>query len=451
MKTAQLKILSNLHPNWEHDPILALMDTILSKNQELYNIVKKDYLKVRKDNGFGRQDSPSLEQVVRGALYMILKNLDYEKLEYAQFDSKICEAFLKLDLLHSGYTDSTWQKYISGINAETLTELKVEINKIFIQEGFENLSKIREDSTVVQCNIRYPTNNNLVWDCIREAHSILNKIPYSVLRKLGIKIRNYKKQAKRNHFTLNVAKTGSKKYKETFILQLGILLKSIHQLQRIIFLLEGGEIYSNLSDLESFLPVMEKVYTNSRRHEILGEKVENKDKIFSIYEQHTDIIVKGGRDPEFGHKVNLTSGSSSLILYCETLDGNPSDTKLFKPTLDKILASYGTIPGSFSGDGGYASLDNLKYALKKGIKNIVFTKVVGSLQNIVSSKKMETILKKWRSGMEAIISNLKRGFNLRKVYWKGREHFDAKVLWSVIVYNFRVITSRILEQLVLEK
>ena len=340
MKTAQLKILSNLHPDWEHNPILALMDTVLDKNQGLYDIVKKDYLQVRKDNGFGRQDSPSLEQVVRASFYMNLKKVDYAGLEYSQYDSKCCETFLKLDLLHPLYTDSTWQKYISGIRAETLTELKVEINKIFIQEGFENLSKLREDSTVVQCNIRYPTNNNLVWDCIREAHRLLKKIPYSVLRKLGIKIRNYKKQAKRHHFTLNVAKKGSKKYKETFILQLSILLKSIQQLEKVVCLLESGDIYSNLSDFESFLPVMEKIYTNARRHEILGEKVENKDKIFSIYEQHADIIVKGGRVPEFGHKVNLTSGTSSLILYCETLDGNPSDTKLFRPTLDKILSSY---------------------------------------------------------------------------------------------------------------
>jgi len=450
MKTVQLKILSNLHPNWERDPILALMDTILSNNLGLYDIVKKDYLKVRKDNGFGRQDSPSLEQVVRGALYMNFKSVDYNEFEYDQYDSKICETFLQLNLLHPGYTDSTWQKYISEISAETLTKLKVELNKIFIQAGYESLSKLREDSTVVQCNIRYPTNNNLVWDCIREAHSILKKIPSSVLLRLGIKIRNFKKQAKRHHFTLNVAKKGSKKYQETFILQLGILLKSIHQLERVIFLLKGSKIDFNFSDMESFLPVIEKVYTNARRHEILSEKVENKDKIFSIFEQHTDIIMKGGRAPEFGHKVNLTSGASSLILYCETLEGNPSDTKLFQPTLDKILTSYGTIPGSFSCDGGYASLANLNYAKEKEIKNIVFTKVVGSLQNVVSSKKMETQLKKWRSGMEAIISNLKRGFNLRKVNWKGKAHFEAKVLWSVIVYNFRVITSRILEQLVLD-
>jgi IS5 family transposase len=60
---------------------------------------------------------------------------------------------------------------------------------------------------------------------------------------------------------------------------------------------------------------------------------------------------------------------------------------------------------------------------------------------------METVLKKWRSGMEAVISNLKRGFNLRVCNWKGWRNFQAKVLWSVIAYNFRVMTALVLQQL----
>jgi IS5 family transposase len=56
---------------------------------------------------------------------------------------------------------------------------------------------------------------------------------------------------------------------------------------------------------------------------------------------------------------------------------------------------------------------------------------------------METRLKKWRSGMEAVISNIKRGFNLRRCTWKGWEHFEAKVLWSVIAYNIRVMAAHV--------
>ena len=74
-------------------PDFALMDTVLDKNPGLYDIVKKDYLQVRKDNGFGLQDSPSLEQVVRTSFYMNLKKVDYAGLEYAQYDSRCCETF----------------------------------------------------------------------------------------------------------------------------------------------------------------------------------------------------------------------------------------------------------------------------------------------------------------------------------------------------------------------
>ncbi|HDH04419.1 MAG TPA: ISNCY family transposase, partial [Nitrospirae bacterium] len=83
----------------------------------------------------------------------------------------------------------------------------------------------------------------------------------------------------------------------------------------------------------------------------------------------------------------------------------------------------------------------------KGVVNIVFNKIVGSLKNIVTSGNMETRLKKWRSGIEAVISNIKRGFAMHRCEWKGREHFDAKVLWSVIAYNIRVITRLLLPKL----
>jgi len=60
---------------------------------------------------------------------------------------------------------------------------------------------------------------------------------------------------------------------------------------------------------------------------------------------------------------------------------------------------------------------------------------------------METMLKKWRSGIEAVISNLKRGFDLRVCIWKGFRHFKAKVMWSVLAYNFRVLTKMTLSRI----
>jgi IS5 family transposase len=199
--------------------------------------------------------------------------------------------------------------------------------------------------------------------------------------------------------------------------------------------------------LEQLLPVMQQVYNMTERKQIKGETVPNDEKIFSIYEQHTDIIVKGSREVLFGHKINLATGKSNLVLNCEILRGNPSDKDLYCATLDKVIADYNTVPRDSVTDGGYASKNNVDYAKDTGITNIVFNKVVGGLQNKASSLNLETRLKKWRSGIEANISNIKRGFRIFRCNWKGWEHFQAKVLWSIIGYNIRVMTVTIVQQI----
>jgi transposase, IS5 family len=198
--------------------------------------------------------------------------------------------------------------------------------------------------------------------------------------------------------------------------------------------------------MEQLMPLLLQVYDMTYRKEIGGEAVSNDQKLFSIYELHTDIIVKGGREIKFGHKVNIGTGKSNLILICDILEGNPADSTLYQGTMDKLIDSYSRVPRDSATDGGYASKANAEYAQGKGITNIVFNKIVGSLKNIVSSKNRETRLKKWRSGIEANISNLIRGFNLTRCNWKGLEHFKCKVLWSVIAYNIRVMTSALLKQ-----
>jgi IS5 family transposase len=76
------KILNDLklkfdNANWALDPELALIDTILEQHPELYEIVKEDIKTIGKDSEAGRQDSPTLEQIVRAALYKEMKKLNY--------------------------------------------------------------------------------------------------------------------------------------------------------------------------------------------------------------------------------------------------------------------------------------------------------------------------------------------------------------------------------------
>lgn len=195
---------------------------------------------------------------------------------------------------------------------------------------------------------------------------------------------------------------------------------------------------------------MEEVSDITIRYELYGESVPSSGKMFSIYEEHTDIIVKGKREAEFGHKVNLTRGRSKIILDVEIVEGNPKDSQLFEGVLERIRQDYRVTPRDVVTDEGYASLKNQEKVKEKVVVNIVFNKIAGSLKNIARSLNMETRLKKWRSGIEAVISNIKRGFNLYRCEWKGKGHFDAKVLWNVIAYDIRVMSSLMHKKMMLQ-
>jgi IS5 family transposase len=444
MKLFQALTLKFEKPDWASNPEFGLLDTILELHPELIKILEEDITKGCKTSDFGRKDTPSVEQIARAALYKELKQLDYRDLEYHQGDSRICSQFVKIDELRP-YSFQMYQKYISKIQVDNLQKLLVGLNKIAISEGLEDVEKLRQDSTVVKTDIHYPTNNSLVWDCIKTSHRLLEHLHEEMQ---DLNYRDYTVAGKKTFFKINNTKSGDKQV-ELFKKQLVTFTKCINQVSNVI---KKKFDYSSLTaiglimELEQLLPVMQQVYDMTERKQIKGETVPNDAKIFSIYEQHTDIIVKGGREVLFGHKINLATGKSNLVLDCEVLRGNPSDKDLYCSTLDKVIANYSAVPRDSVTDGGYATKANADYAAGKGIVNIVFNKVVGSLQNKVSSLNLETRLKKWRSGIEANISNIKRGFGIFRCSWKGWEHFQAKVLWSIIAYNIRVMTAAMVQQ-----
>jgi len=443
MKLFNELVLKFEKPDWNANPEFGLIDTILESHPEIIELISTDLTGLIKSSNYGRKDTPTVEQILRAAIFKEMKNLDYRELEFAQLDSRICATFIKLDL-REPFCFQLWQKYISQIKETTLKQILYTVNKIAIEEGFEDIMQVRQDTTVVESNIQHPTNNFLIWSCIKESHRLLEHLKEEVNT---LSYTNYKTGAKKTYFKINVTKQEDKKA-VLFNKQLITFTKCINQVSNIVkknFRSLEAEVWR--MGLEKLLPLMYKVYDISYRKEIQGEVVPNDEKIFSIYELHTDIIVKGQRDVLFGHKINIAGGRSNLILDCEILKGNPSDTSLYQPMMNRIIETYNVIPRDSVTDGGFASKDNIDYSVTTGIVNTVFNKIKGSMQNVASSKNMITRLKKWRSGIEAVISNIKRGFDLHVCNWKGWEHFNSKVLWSMLAYNFRVFTQLVLQRI----
>ena len=113
------------------------------------------------------------------------------------------------------------------------------------------------------------------------------------------------------------------------------------------------------------------------RRVLKGETVPAEEKVVSLFEPHTDIIRKGGRRVQYGHKVNLGSGASGLVFDAVVEAGNPADSARCLPMIERYAAIYGSVPEQVACDGGYASKANLAKAKALGVHDMVFHKKKG--------------------------------------------------------------------------
>jgi len=97
------------------------------------------------------------------------------------------------------------------------------------------------------------------------------------------------------------------------------------------------------AELETYIPRAKQVVSQAYRR-VVKEEVSSSEKLVSIFEEHTDIIVKGFRDVVFGHKVMLTTGAFGLLFTLKVLEGNPKDSTLVSDTLSELQSLHGKAP-----------------------------------------------------------------------------------------------------------
>ena len=135
---------------------------------------------------------------------------------------------------------------------------------------------------------------------------------------------------------------------------------------------------------------------------------------------------------QYGHKLNLTTGRSGLILDLVIEAGNPADSERLLPMLERHIAFYGAAPRQAAADGGFASRDNLTQAKACGVRDMAFHKKSGlRIEDMVRSRWVYRKLRNFRAGIEAGISCLKRAYGLARCTWRGLDHFKAYV-WSAL-------------------
>jgi transposase, IS5 family len=122
--------------------------------------------------------------------------------------------------------------------------------------------------------------------------------------------------------------------------------------------------------IEHYCKLGDRVIDQSRRRVLEGEQVPNAEKIYSIFEPHTDLIKRGKVETpiEFGHKVFLTESVSGLITQYEVLDGNPNDRCHVEPSLERHKETFGKVPEVYGLDRGSFSEENIEICEQGGVK-----------------------------------------------------------------------------------
>jgi len=394
----------------------------------------------------GRQGLPA-EAVLRCALLKQYRQLSYEELAFHLEDSASFRAFARLPMAWSP-KKSVLHQTISAVSAATWEA----INRVLVsrarREKLEAGVMVRIDSTVTQALMRAPTDSSLLWDGVRVMVRLLTQAS-ALPDAPAIVWRNHRRLAKKRALAIRYSRGKAQKEKlyRDLIAATRATVTALRRAAAQLAACRTVEAELWRGQVSHYLPLIERIITQAERRVLAGEAVpagENpRIKSGGLFEPHADIIVKGGRDVHYGHKLNLATGRSGLILDVVVEAGNPADAERFLPMLERHIALHGAPPRQAASDGGYASLDNLRQAKAMGVRDVAFHKKRGlSVAEMVKSRWVYRKLKNFRAGIEANISCLKRAFGLERCTWRGLAHFKAYVWSAVVAYNL-VLLARL--------
>ena len=390
----------------------------------------------------GRRGLPA-ETVLRCALLKQQRQLSYEELAFHLEDSASFRAFARLPLRWSP-KKSVLHQTISALRPQTWEAVNQALLVSAQQEKLESGATVRIDSTVSAALMHQPSDSTLLWDAVRVMTRLLRRagrLPEAPAMRWRDRRRLAKKRARAIDYSRGKAK------KRVLYRELIAAVQATRaELQTVAEGLPetvGMAAERWRAGVNHYLPLIARIIDQSARRVLQGEAVPAGEKLVSLFEPHADIIVKGGREVQYGHKLNLVTGKSGLILDVVVEAGNPADAERFLPMLDRQIARRGAPPRQTAADGGYASRDNLKQAKARGVQDVAFHKKCGiAVADMVKSQWVYRRLRNFRAGIEAGISVFKRAYGGARCIWRGLDHFKAYI-WSAVVAHNLTLFARL--------
>jgi IS5 family transposase len=441
MREKWQKQMPLMHPIKDHEQSkeLEAISRVIDDHPAMCERVLQDLSSGKSENHRKGANGMSADQVLRCAIVKDIFGFSYEDLAFHLVDSQTLSWFCRIGIGDKGFKKSALNQNIKAISENTWQGINADILGYAKEKKIETGRKVRIDCTCVETDIHPPTDSSLLWDAVRVLTRLMDRC-----REMGIKIhgfQNHTRRAKRRMLAAQNAKN-SRERKAAYRDLLKISGDVVGYARRAIVAAASADpLAMALScQIRHYVQLAEKVMHQTHCRVMRGEKVEARDKVVSIFEPHTDIIVKDRRDTLYGHKICLAGGASNLILDCWIVEGNPADTDLAVPMLDRLKELYNRYPLKVCFDGGFASKNNLTEAKSRTIKDVCFAKKRGLDEaDMCRSQYVYRQLRRFRAGIESGISWLKRSLGLTRCTWKGWESFKAYVWSSIVSANLLTI------------
>lgn len=382
------------------------------------------------------------EQVLRTAVLYQMHAFSFRELAFELQFNQAYRTFCRLNLGQRP-SKSTLQRDINRIAPDSWEQINRCLIGYAIAAGVEAGKAVRTDCTVIESPIHHPTDSSLLWDCIRKLTDLLDNASDLI----NVTYSNHRKVAKRRALAISNTKR-AKKRRPLYVDLIKITNKTMRYARRAVAALRMRAHPLALCQAEvlrHYVLLAEKVVDQTERRIVREESVPASEKIVSIFEEHTDIIRKGGRDTLYGHKLCLSAGPSNLITDCVILDGNPADATLTSDMMERHAELFGHCADQAAFDAGFASIENLDKLKSQGITDVMFHKRVGlAITDMVKDAWVYKKLRNFRAGIEGIISFLKRAFSAGRSRWKGLRSFKSCAMSAVVSANLLTLARHAL-------
>lgn len=430
------------------DATLRALAEFLDAHEELVTLVHADLVRGLKRPRTGR-GGLSAAHVLRAFVLQRVKRWDLRELRERIADGYTLRRFTTFDGQPVPKHDA-FHRAFTRLTPATVRALNDAVVQAAVGLGLEDGTQLRVDTTVVETDIHFPTDCTLLWDAVRVLTRLVRQLgEHAPEARAGFA--DHTRRARRrmqeiSRMTLaQRARQNRRKYRDLLHVSAAVvtMARAAVATARVAGPREplATALVSGLGqEIEHFCGLADQVIAQTRRRVLAGEQVPVHDKIFSIFEPHTDLILRGKtKTPvEFGHKVFLAESRHGLITDYGVVDGNPVDEVHVPPSLTQHQATFGRVPTLYAADRGFYTPDNLEALTAAGVEQECIPQRGGRKTEHRTAYEKSRAFKKgqrFRAGIEGRISVLLRGRGMRRCLLEGRERFEVFVGAAVLANN----------------